>query len=280
MQLKFGVQLTPVANDLPRLVDLAVQADEQGLDLVGMQDHPYAGNLADTMAVAGAVLAATRRVHVFPDVANLPLRPAPLLAKTAATLDILSGGRFELGLGSGGYLAGVAGMGGPRLTARQALANLEQGVQVLRAAWAPARDLSPAHPIEIWLGMVGEQGLRLTGRIADGWAAPIPSYLPYERWAWANGVIDAAAVRAGRDPRSVRRVAQVVGSVTSARLPFQAEGALPIRDTEHGWVRTVVHILGLGFDSVVFWPEETTSEQLTRFAAVAAAASDVAEVRA
>ncbi|MCP9954990.1 LLM class flavin-dependent oxidoreductase [Actinomadura madurae] len=78
-------------------------ADEDGLDLFGVQDHPYAAGLADTMAVIATVLADTERLRVFPDVANLPLREPAVLAKQAATLDLLSGGRFELGLGAGGF---------------------------------------------------------------------------------------------------------------------------------------------------------------------------------
>ena len=61
-----------------------------------------------------AILATTTSLRVFPDVANLPLRPPAVLAKTAATLDVLSGGRFELGFGAGGFWDAIDGYGGAR----------------------------------------------------------------------------------------------------------------------------------------------------------------------
>ena len=89
-------------------------ADEGGLQLVGVQDHPYQRRFLDTFSLIATLLAETRRISFFTDVANLPLRPPAVMAKAAASLDVLSGGRFELGLGAGGFQDGIAGMGGPR----------------------------------------------------------------------------------------------------------------------------------------------------------------------
>ena len=77
-------------------------ADEGGLPLVGIQDHPYQRHFFDTWSLIPTLLAETKRISFFTDVANLPLRPPAVMAKAAATLDVLSGGRFELGLGAGG----------------------------------------------------------------------------------------------------------------------------------------------------------------------------------
>ena len=99
----FGISVVPAADDLDRVVRLAQIADEGGLDLVGVQDHPYQRRFVDTFALLAHLLDRTSRISVFPDVANLPLRPPAVLAKHAATLDRLSGGRFELGLGAGGF---------------------------------------------------------------------------------------------------------------------------------------------------------------------------------
>src|SRR6266511_2780155 len=88
-------------------------ADRSRLDLVGIQDHPYQRRFLDTLALIETLLAETRRVRVFPDVANLPLRPPATLAKEAASLDVLSGGRFELGLGAGAFWDAIEAMGGP-----------------------------------------------------------------------------------------------------------------------------------------------------------------------
>src|ERR671916_779276 len=105
--MALGISLVPAAAGLDRAVRLAQIADEADLDLVGVQDHPYQRRFADTFALLGHLLARTERISVFPDVANLPLRPPAVLAKHAATLDLLSGGGFELRLGAGGLLGAL-----------------------------------------------------------------------------------------------------------------------------------------------------------------------------
>jgi alkanesulfonate monooxygenase SsuD/methylene tetrahydromethanopterin reductase-like flavin-dependent oxidoreductase (luciferase family) len=97
------------------------------LEYVAVQDHPYQRRFVDTFALMSAILATTTSVRVFPDVANLPLRPPAVLAKTAATLDVLSGGRFDLGLGAGGFWDAIDGYGGARRTPGEALDQLAVG---------------------------------------------------------------------------------------------------------------------------------------------------------
>ena len=72
----------------------------------GIQDHPYNRRHLDTFSLLAFLAARTERVRLFPDVANLPLRHPAMLAKAAATIDVLSGGRFELGLGAGAFWDG------------------------------------------------------------------------------------------------------------------------------------------------------------------------------
>jgi alkanesulfonate monooxygenase SsuD/methylene tetrahydromethanopterin reductase-like flavin-dependent oxidoreductase (luciferase family) len=64
---------------------------------------PYQRRFVDTWALLAMIAATTTRLRVFPDVACLPLRPPAVLAKTAATIGLLSGGRFDLGLGAGAF---------------------------------------------------------------------------------------------------------------------------------------------------------------------------------
>ena len=112
--VKFGLNVDPNTGGLPIAERIAAIADASALDLVGIQDHPYNADFTDTLTLITWLAARTRQVHLFPNVANLPLRPPAMLAKQAATLDVLSGGRFELGLGAGAFPDGIAGMGGPR----------------------------------------------------------------------------------------------------------------------------------------------------------------------
>src|SRR2546429_8984446 len=101
-------------------------ADENGMEYVGMQDHPYNSGFYDTLTVITRLASRTRSVHLFPNVANLALRPPVMLAKQAATIDAISGGRFELGLGSGAFVDAIAGMGGSRRSPAQARAALAE----------------------------------------------------------------------------------------------------------------------------------------------------------
>ena len=132
----FGLNVDPNAGGLAIAGRIAAIADSAGLEYVGIQDHPYNADFLDTFAVITWLAARTSRVHLFPNVANLPLRPPAMLAKQAASIAVLSGGRFELGLGAGAFADGIAGMGGPRRTPAEARAALSEAIDIIRASWA------------------------------------------------------------------------------------------------------------------------------------------------
>src|ERR671915_1983595 len=118
---EFGFFLVPSAADYPALVEQARLADRLGLDLIGIQDHPYQRRFLDTFTLLAVLAARTSRIGLFSDVACLPLRPPGVLAKTAASLDRASGGRFDLGLGAGAFWDAIEGIGGPRRSPGEAL---------------------------------------------------------------------------------------------------------------------------------------------------------------
>jgi len=99
--IRFGLSLPPGVADVERVRELTLLADAAGLDLLGIQDHPYVSQFLDTMSLIAVLLAETKKLRLFPNVASLPLRSPTLLAKSAASLDVLSEGRFELGIGAG-----------------------------------------------------------------------------------------------------------------------------------------------------------------------------------
>jgi len=94
-----------------------------------------------TWTLLSMVAATTSRVGLFPDVANLPLRPPAVLAKAAASLDVLSGGRFELGLGAGGFWDAIEAFGGPRRSPSESYAALAEVIEVIRKVWSGERNL-------------------------------------------------------------------------------------------------------------------------------------------
>src|SRR5207245_3171769 len=99
----FSLSITPYCSNLENIFKLAKTADHLGLDIIRIQDHPYNGSFFDTWTLISTLAASTRRIHYFPDVSDLPMRPPAILAKTAATLDIITKGRTELGLGNGAF---------------------------------------------------------------------------------------------------------------------------------------------------------------------------------
>ena len=231
-ELRFGVFITPAADQASAALELAQLADAVGLDLVTFQDHPYQARFLDTWTLLSVVAARTSNVRVAPNVANLPLRPPVVLARSVASLDLISGGRVELGLGAGTFWDAIAAVGGPRRTARESVDALAEAIDVIRAVWStdgsPVRHEGehyrvvgahpgppPAHDVEIWLGAYKPRMLALTGAEADGWL-PSLGYIELDELAAANARIDDAAANAGRRAADVRRLLNL-------NEPFDAE---------------------------------------------------------
>jgi alkanesulfonate monooxygenase SsuD/methylene tetrahydromethanopterin reductase-like flavin-dependent oxidoreductase (luciferase family) len=226
--VELGIFLVPSAEDPDATLTQALAADEAGLDFVAVQDHPYQRRFFDTWTFLSYVAGRTERVRLLTDVVNLPLRPPAVLAKSAASLDVLSGGRVELGMGAGAFWDAVEAMGGPRRTPKESVDALEEAITILRAFWSGDRTVRfegehyrvsgakpgppPAHPIGIWVGAYGPRMLRLTGRLGDGWLPSVGgSYLAVEDVPAAQARIDEGATSAGRDPSEIRRAANALG---------------------------------------------------------------------
>jgi hemerythrin-like domain-containing protein len=271
--LHFGVFLAPEAARADDVLTAAAEADLLGLDSVSVQDHPYQPAHLDTWTLLAQVAARTERLTVFPNVANLPLRPPAVLARSVASLDILSGGRVELGLGAGAFWDAIEALGGPRRTPREAVDALEEAIGVIRALWTPGRTPRidgdhyrlhgakpgpfPVHPVGIWLGAYKPRMLRLTGRLADGWLPSLGHAAP-EELAGMNQVIDAAAVEAGRSPSDVRRLFNVSGSFSGSGF-LQGPPAV--------WVEQLAGLaLDEGVSGFVLMADATDRRDLHRFA--------------
>jgi alkanesulfonate monooxygenase SsuD/methylene tetrahydromethanopterin reductase-like flavin-dependent oxidoreductase (luciferase family) len=274
---EFGLFLVPDAAAYPDLLRQVEAAERGGLDLIGIQDHPYQRRFLDTFALIADLLARTERLRFFPDVANLPLRQPAMLAKAGASLDAMSGGRFELGLGAGAFWEAIAAMGGPARSPRESVDALEEAIEIIRLAWSGERSVTfegehyavrgyhpgppPAHPIGIWLGAYKPRMLALTGRAADGWVPSLGNSSP-DALAQLQRRIDDAATAAGRDPRAIRRILNIGGMI--------ADG--PTGTLLHGppahWIETLTgFVTELGFDGFVLWPDGDVLAQVERFAA-------------
>jgi alkanesulfonate monooxygenase SsuD/methylene tetrahydromethanopterin reductase-like flavin-dependent oxidoreductase (luciferase family) len=275
-ELQFGVNIDPNAAVLGEARELARRADALGLDFLGVQDHPYQRRFLDTWMLMATLLASTERVRVFSDVTSPALRGPAMIAKQAVSLDVLSGGRFELGLGAGGFWDATAAMGGPKREPGEALQALEEAMEIIRLFWSGQRTIefsgrhysvkglhpgpAPAHPIGIWVGGSGPRMLRLIGRSADGWV-PSATYNPPETIGPMRRRIDEAARAAGRSPGAIRGVYNLMGQITDAPTQEHLHGP------ESHWVEELTGFaVDLGFDTFVLWSEQDRVRQLERFA--------------
>lgn len=269
--IQFGYFLVPNADE--PLLDLAVEVERLGYDCIGIQDHPYQRRYVDTWTLLSMIAARTSRVTLFPDVANLALRPPAVLAKAAASLDLLSGGRFELGLGGGGFWDAIAAYGGPRRTPGESLTALGEAIEVIRAVFSGQRNLRvdgrfyrlaganagpvAPHPIGIWLGVYGPRALTLAGRAADGWLPSLQDDV--DRLIEGANRLDEAAAAAGRDPGEIRRVVNVRGEITDG-----PSGGL-LHGPAEQWADELTDLaLGPGFDTFVLWTDDEDTRR--RFA--------------
>jgi hemerythrin-like domain-containing protein len=273
--LEFGFFLTPDSANSDTVVQLARFADRLGLDFLGVQDHPYQPRFLDMWTLLSVMAGQTERIRLLPDVATLPLRPPGVLAGAAASLDILSGGRVELGLGSGAFPRATRSIGGPERTPREAVDALAEAIAVIRALWTPGPPVTltgtyygllkaqpgpiPPHSIGIWLGAYKSRMLRLTGRLADGWI-PTLSYAAPEELGSMTRIIDQAASDAGRDPSTVRRVYNISGRFSTLERGY-LDGPPEL------WIAQLTElVLEHGMSAFLLAPGEDAVGDLERFA--------------
>jgi alkanesulfonate monooxygenase SsuD/methylene tetrahydromethanopterin reductase-like flavin-dependent oxidoreductase (luciferase family) len=280
--VELGAFVVPDATEPDAVLEQVLAVERSGLDLVGIQDHPYQRRFFDTFSLIAFLAARTERVRLFPAVANLPLRDPALLAKASASIDVLSGGRFELGLGAGAFWEAIEAFGGARMTGKESVDALEEAIAILRACWSGERSVTfagehyrmhgakfgppPAHDIGIWLGAYGPRMMRVTGRLADGWFPSLPR-LPLAELPGRIRMIEEAAERAGRDPRSIRRIGNVSGVIQDGPVEGWLRGP-----AEH-WIDELgaLHVEH-GFDAFLLWSDGDMTEQIGRLAAEVAPA--------
>jgi alkanesulfonate monooxygenase SsuD/methylene tetrahydromethanopterin reductase-like flavin-dependent oxidoreductase (luciferase family) len=213
--LRFGVFITPTAATAHDVLRLAKLAEREHLDIVTFQDHPYQRRFLDAFSLLAMVAAQTDRIYLAPNVANLPLRLPVMIAKAAASIDIVSEGRMHLGLGAGAFWDAIERVGGPRRTPGESVDALSEAIDEIRGFWDEGPQ--PAERIEIWLGAYKPRMLRLTGRKADGWLVS-QGGAPPEGLGDMTAQIDAAAEQAGRDPRQIRRLYNIDASLKARDL--------------------------------------------------------------
>jgi alkanesulfonate monooxygenase SsuD/methylene tetrahydromethanopterin reductase-like flavin-dependent oxidoreductase (luciferase family) len=263
LRVLFGFGTDALANDVPDLLRLTHQADDDGLDLFSLPDHPYLAERLDAYATIGFVLGATRRLAGLANVTNLPARPAPVLARTVTSLSALSNGRLVLGAGAGGRWDKISDLGVNPLSPGDAVDAFEEAITLIKrlsgggppvtheGRFYPVHEITPAATPAppVWTGSVGRKSLAATGRVADGWIPGHAADWLSSRYRDSRPIIDDAAAAAGRDPSQIRTVYNLPGQITTRPRPAT-------RDQDGRW---------LG-GSPSQWIEELTSAVLDHHA--------------
>ena len=263
-KVRFGIGLETGVHQVREMLRHARLADEAGLDVVSVSDHPYFAERVDAYAALGFVLGATSSITGVVIMTNLLSRPAPILARTVTGLSAISGGRVVLGIGAGGMEEEIVALGVPRLSPGARIRALEEAIVLVRALsgggdpvtfdgeFYQVTGLTPAAAPTppIWIGAGGPKGLAVTGRRADGWIPPHLADWRSPLVAGSRPIIDEAAASMGRNPTDVDTIYSVSGRLARVPLP-------ETRDDEGRWI-------GGG---VTQWVEELTLAVLEHGAA-------------
>jgi alkanesulfonate monooxygenase SsuD/methylene tetrahydromethanopterin reductase-like flavin-dependent oxidoreductase (luciferase family) len=301
-RIEFGIYLPQVALSFEQLLGRALEVERTGFDSLWLYDHLYSPGQPDqpsfeAWTLATALLARTSRLRVGQLVLCNSFRHPALLAKMATTLDVISGGRLEFGLGSGSVeqehrQAGI-GWG----SARERSERLGEALEIITRMFAgpvttwegshyQVRGLPnlppPAQPSgpPVHIGGAGPRfTLPLVARFADVWN--VPTYA-LDRMHELNAALDAECERIGRDPATIRRSVEAVLAIAP---PDKLDDALAMARRRYGWpgfgleaggfagspaqaADRIAELAGAGFSSFVFFTHDRArTETLELFAA-------------
>lgn len=261
-RLVFGAGGAVAGLTASRTLDLAQSADELGFELFSLSDHLHSHSpTVEPLVTLSWLAGRTRRIELATNVLALPHRPPAVVAKTAETVDRLSGGRFVLGLGGGGFDQELHAFGLADRTPAQKITGQREAIGIIRGLWANVSttvrgeefgvdgariEPRPAHPIPIWLGSYGPRALALTGALADGWLPSI-GRVGLDRARQMRAAVLAAARGAGRDPAAVTCACNVIvrlGRDVPAS-PQAVGGSVP------AVVEQLVEIVAAGFTALL-----------------------------
>ena len=271
-------------DDPQPLVDLAVQAEEFGIDSVWVHDHVFnVGHVFDRiggrpyyepLTLLSFVAARTRRVRLGTSVLVLPYHNPVRLAKAAATLDVLSGGRLVMGVGVGLIEKEMRAMGSPYA---ERGAFTDEAIAVMRTLWAqddPKFDgkyskfdgmkFSPKprqKPIPIVIGGVSRPAIRRAARLGDGWQ---PLGLSPEALAPGIATLREEARAAGRGPAQIP--VSIAMSLAAARAGRHALGTKPAEIIQNAKAYAKLGVETLIISATTSEPREARSalEMITR----------------
>lgn len=269
--LTFGINVDP-GHDYQNALTSTRLAEELGFDHVLIQDHAYNPGFVETWTLIAALAGATEKIALGPNVMTTPLRLPAMIAKEAATLDLISNGRLILGLGAGASDDGIIGLGGPDLTGKgDKFRAFDDALHIVRGVWesngepfsyegkvlsAPGVQFGPVpeRRIPIITGSMGPQSLKLTAKLADGISVS-SSYIPAEKLPWFRKQLDAGAEEYGRDPGELRLYYNVMGFIETGESRMRPRNKGVYWGNTEWWIeRLNTLVRDHGVDSFTYWP--------------------------
>ncbi|HLI46330.1 MAG TPA: LLM class flavin-dependent oxidoreductase [Geobacterales bacterium] len=268
----FALNIDPYSAYIDDEIKIAKIADEHGIDIISMQDHPYNGNFLDTWTFLTYLASITEKVRIMTNVANTPLRNPVMLAKQASTLDRITKGRVELGIGAGAFWDGIRSFGLEKKDPKEAFEAFKDAINIMRIFFSITRDNElasyegkyyslysaylgpkPYHKIRIWIGGYGKKMLALIGMYGDGWTISLP-YLPPQELPSKKKIIEEYALKKGRDPKNIRTNYNFGGIIFSDEKERERiKRADVIMGTIDEWVKIMLEFHKLGVDTFTFW---------------------------
>jgi alkanesulfonate monooxygenase SsuD/methylene tetrahydromethanopterin reductase-like flavin-dependent oxidoreductase (luciferase family) len=223
--LRYGLKFSQQVHPIDVHVDVWRIADEAGFDHIWGFDHLIAlgsdpaAPIFDGWTALGAMAAITKRARMGLNVTGNLYRHPGLLAKIAVTVDHLSNGRLEFGIGTGWNEPEFTQFALPFPSAGDRVTMLDESLKTMKLLWSEPRStykgrfyelkdaIAEPKPIQrphppIWIGSKGDRMLRLTARHADVWHSNAGPFLDSVA---LNKALDAACMKADRDPSSIRR---------------------------------------------------------------------------
>ena len=275
MKLGLSFPQTEIGTDPSKIKDFMQSAEDLGYDFITFVDHvlgeeaprgaSFAGNYTrdfmfhEVMVLMGYAAAVTNRIGLGTAVMILPQRQAVLVAKQAAEVDLLSGGRLRLGVGLGWNKVEYDGLGMP--FGNRAKRFSEQ-IDVMRELWSQrvveyrgdfhnfdSAGINPEpiqRPIPVWIGAMKEVAVRRAARVGDGWFM-YPRQDPGDEAHTMISTYRQAAAEAGREPDSL--------GVNATVFANQGSGPDEWRSIMEKWER-------MGVNELTFRTAESDLENL------------------
>ena len=223
--LRFGLKFSQQVHPIDVHTDVWRIGDEAGFDHIWPFDHLIAlgpdpaAPIFDGWTALGAMATLTKRARMGLNVTGNLYRHPGLLAKIAVTVDHLSKGRLEFGIGTGWNEPEFTQFGLPFPSAGDRVTMLDESLRAMKLLWSESRStykgrfyelkdaIAEPKPVQkphppIWIGSKGERMLRLTARHADVWHSNAQGF---EESVTLNKALDEECLKRRRDPASIRR---------------------------------------------------------------------------